>query len=98
MTTRFTSEEGNMRPLTQARINGSRSAAEFEEASKRFPKDDAKTFYEHWSFQAGSRDSPHLLLMMKDLMQVESRGNPSAWSRYSSNSTTFATSPGSWFS
>ena len=35
-----------MRPLTQARINGSRSAAEFEEASKRLG-DELKRLGEH---------------------------------------------------
>jgi len=60
--------------------------------------DENRAFYEHFTFEASPRDPWHLLLMMKDLMQVESSGNPNAWSRYSSNSTTFATSPGSWFS
>src|ERR1700720_3643989 len=105
MTTRFTSEERNMRPLTQARINGSRNPqrsrirgglkaigrrverlkeeVEAYEHVRRFRGNALHQFSIYHisdSFEAGSCDPWHLLLMTKDLMHVESRGNPNAWS------------------
>jgi GNAT superfamily N-acetyltransferase len=35
--------------------------------------DDAKSFYEHFTFEASPSDPYHLLLIMKDLMQIVTR-------------------------
>jgi hypothetical protein len=54
--------------------------------------------YGHFTFETNPGEQSHSLLITNDLMQVESRGSFSTWSKYSINSTTFGTIPASSFS